>query len=473
MMKHSFGLLLAVFFCIYVSDVCSQTLEEAKAMYLNGEYAKSLPAFEKAIKLSPNNPSYNQWYGNCLLETGKLNEAENYLKFASAKNVKESFFSLGKLYFTQYRFKESEEAYEKYLVFLKKEKKAKEISDIETLRDQSMQAARMLEHCEDVQIIDSVVVSKKDFLKTYEMLNLEAGSISELNNFPVYENQLKDKRYYAKLDNRKKYRLYSQHKLMDKWSDETLLPLSVDSLENVSYPFVLSDGVTVYYASTGQGSIGGYDLFITRYNSGSETYYKPEQLGMPFNSPYNDYMLAIDEYNEIGYFASDRFQPEGKVVVYTFIPNKEKITVKTDDENYLIDRAKITAVKQSWVKGVNYQAKLQQIRFDRQKNAEKVAREFDFVINDDMIYHKSDDFKSSAAKQSFFQYQNLKKQIDSLSDQLERNRKIYKEGNTAKKNSLTQPILSDERKMEDLTIQYSDLAVKIRNTEIKYLKNTK
>ena len=35
---------------------------------------------------------------------------------------------------------------------------------------------------------------------------------------------------------------------------------------------------------------------------------------MPFNSPYNDYMYVIDEYNNLGWFASDRFQPEGKVL---------------------------------------------------------------------------------------------------------------------------------------------------------------
>ncbi len=118
MMKRLSGLLVLILF-----SICgySQTLEDAKTLYLKGEYAKALPAFEKAIKTSPNNSSYNQWYGNTLLETGKIDNAEKYLKFAASKNVKEAFASLGKLYFLQYRFKESEEAYDKYLVFLKKE----------------------------------------------------------------------------------------------------------------------------------------------------------------------------------------------------------------------------------------------------------------------------------------------------------------------------------------------------------------
>ncbi|MFR3186749.1 MAG: hypothetical protein ACLTOV_01045 [Phocaeicola sp.] len=43
-------------------------------------------------------------------------------------------------------------------------------------------------------------------------------------------------------------------------------------------------------------------------------------MGMPFNSPYNDYMYALDDFNNLGWFATDRFQPEGKVCIYVFAP---------------------------------------------------------------------------------------------------------------------------------------------------------
>jgi len=448
-------------------------LEEAKALYLSGEYVKALPAFEKAIKTTPNNPSYNQWYGNSLLETGKYEESEQYLKFAASKNVGEAFRSLGKLYFIQYRFQEAEDAYEKYLAFLKKEKNTEEIPVIENLSIRSREAARMLAHCEDIQIIDSVIVDKKDFLKKYNVLSQEAGTVSEINGSPVFENQLKDKRYDVKLNDKKKYRIYSQYKLMNDWSDEVLLNLPVDSIADNNYPFVLSDGITIYYASTGNGSIGGYDLFVTRYNSSSDTYLKPEQLGMPFNSPYNDYMLAIDEYNDVGYFATDRFQPEGKVAIYTFIPNKEKVTIATENQQSLINRAQITSIKQSQKKGMDYQAKLLKIKADQQKGADKISREFEFIINDNIVYHQLDDFKSHAAKQYFTQYQNLQKQVDTLDNQLEQKRKTYSEGNAAKKYNLTQSILSDEKKLEDLTRECSEMTVKTRNTEITYIENYK
>ena len=406
MMTYFLRLSVLTLFYIYAHCMFSQTLEEAKASYLKGEYAKSL------------------------------------------------------------------EACETYLVSLRKEKQTKDIQTIETLMAKSKEAARMLAYCEDIQIIDSIIVDKQDFLKAYNLLSKESGTILESDNLPVYENQLQDKRYYAKLDNGGKYRLYSQIKLMNKWTDEKLLKLPVDSLANDNYPFVLSDGITIYYASTGQGSIGGYDLFVTRYNFTADTYFKPEQLGMPFNSPYNDYMLAIDEYNGVGYFASDRFQADGKVIIYTFIPNEEKITIESKDESYLRNRAMITSIKQSQKKGVDYTSLLEKIKSDKQKYQEKFSYEFDFVINDNLIYHKSDDFKSHAARQTFTKYQESLKQLALLSDQLEDKRKEYSKGNTAAKNQLSVSILADEKKTEELTIQCNKMAVESRNAEVKYLKNT-
>lgn len=35
-------------------------------------------------------------------------------------------------------------------------------------------------------------------------------------------------------------------------------------------------------------------------------------------------MYVIDEFNNLGWFASDRYQPEGKVCVYVFIPASSK-----------------------------------------------------------------------------------------------------------------------------------------------------
>lgn len=127
-------------------------------------------------------------------------------------------------------------------------------------------------------------------------------------------------------------------------SKGSLLPGSINDSINANYPYVLTDGATIYYAADGENSIGGYDIFVTRYNTNTNTYLTPENVGMPFNSPYNDYMFAIDEFNNLGWFASDRYQPEGKVCIYVFIPNSSKrcITTKLWTRKKLSDLLKFT-----------------------------------------------------------------------------------------------------------------------------------
>ncbi len=68
----------------------------------------------------------------------------------------------------------------------------------------------------------------------------------------------------------------------------------------------LTDGITIYYASDGDKWIGGYDIFRHPLQYEYDTYLMPENVGMPFNWPYNDYMFVIDEFNNLGRLASDR-----------------------------------------------------------------------------------------------------------------------------------------------------------------------
>ncbi|MDR0798596.1 MAG: hypothetical protein LBN18_02400, partial [Dysgonamonadaceae bacterium] len=227
----------------------------------------------------------------------------------------------GDLFYTLYAFDEAIEAYQKQQQVYIKKKQTKEADALNPLIQRAERAARMLTYCEDIQIIDSIIIDKKNFLEAYR-ISRETGFLSWEESEIVYENPLKDKRYFAKPNENGRLRLFNEWKIQGEWIDEKTLPLPYDSLENAAYPFVFQDGVTIYYASDGHGSIGGYDLFMTRYNSNNDTYLAPAQMGMPFNSPANDYLMVVDENLGIGYFASDRFQKEDQVAVYTFIPNE-------------------------------------------------------------------------------------------------------------------------------------------------------
>jgi hypothetical protein len=398
------------------------------------------------------------------------------LEDANKLYADKKYIAAAELYEQLYRFDKSAESYRMQIALLEKDKRNKKaaviIDSLRPLIKKVENLARMVSRCENIQIIDSIVVNKTRFLNAYHLV-AEAGTLEETNGSIIYENQLKDRRFFGKRTDKNLYRLYSQVKIQDEWSEEKPLNIPVDSLANDNYPFVMSDGLTIYYASTGNESIGGYDLFISRYNVNNDTYLAPTPLGMPFNSPYNDYMLAIDELNGVGYFATDRFQPEDTVIIYTFIPNEEPAFVEHTDFAVLADRAKISSIRDTWRPNVNYQALLQQIgnEIDKEKQPAD-TKEFTFVINDKIVYYTLADFDDDGAKQSFLRSQDLQQQIVTLENQLEIQRRNYAEGNASRKQTLKLSILENESHLENLYDIFKKMEIEARNREINKLRMT-
>ncbi|MDR0542501.1 MAG: hypothetical protein LBH19_09880 [Dysgonamonadaceae bacterium] len=418
-------------FCVlffFTWNVQAQSIEEAQKLYAEGKYAEARLLFENIVK-----------------STAK--------KTAAMKP--EAWRSLGHIYYLSYEFEKSAEAY-----------RQAGSADVVPLMERSERAARMLSRCEDIQLIDSVIIDKKSFLDAY-WLSSESGRLENRNGTVVYENPLRDKRYFAAEKAGQGKRLYSEIRLQNEWTDRKEINVPVDSLDDNNYPFALPDGLTVYYASDNPSSIGGYDLFITRYNLNNDTWLAPNQMGMPFNSIANDYMLAIDEENHIGYFATDRFQPEGKVIVYTFIPNEEFTSVEIANERELIRRARITSIRDTWKPNANYRAQLEKIRQSIRNEQIRPAHDFVFIIDDHTIYYTIRDFRTDAAKQAFLKSQETKVSIEQMEKELDALRLEYSKSDTRKKQNMSADILSKETRLENLYAHYKLLEKNARNFEIR------
>lgn len=192
-----------LFYTIGITLLCcglqAQSLDQAKKLYNDGKYAEAKPAFEKLVKQAPNNSSYNHWYGVCCFETGDLTGAEKHLKVAVKRKVQEAYRYLAEVYYQTYRFDESAEMLEDYIALLAKKKQDTQVFDKKL--DLAENAHRMMEKTEDVQIIDSIVVDKEDFLAAYT-LSEESGTLLSFKEFfqtnepvasTVYMNQKGDK----------------------------------------------------------------------------------------------------------------------------------------------------------------------------------------------------------------------------------------------------------------------------------------
>ena len=398
--------------------------------------------------------------------------AQSFFEEVKKMEAERKFEAAGMLYHDHYMFSEAIDAFEKRIEFINKQRKpdAEALALADSLLKRSKQVARMISRCEDIQIVDSLILDKESFLKAY-FIGEQAGTLIPSSGSIVYENQLKDRRFLAKKDSMDLFKLYSQNKIGNEWTDENPMSIPSEGEGNDNYPYVMPDGMTTYYASTRNGSIGGYDLFITRYNLNSDTYLTPNQMGMPFNSLYNDYLLVIDEENEVGYFASDRFQPEDKVIVYAFIPNEEYISLPdTISDQERINRAQIRSIKNTWKSGMDYSAYLTTITEDIAKQKQKKQRDFTFVINDNILYYTLDDFESDAAKKLFLKYQDIQNEYDRLSVDLEEKREQYATATSVLKKSMQSSVLSSEERLDDLNSMLNTAAKEVRNAEIKYLR---
>ena len=453
----------------------TQSLDQARKLYGEGRYAEAMPAFEKLVRQSPNNSSYNLWYGVCCYETNDLTTAEIYLQAARKRKAVDASRYLAQICRTQYRFGEASALWEEYIEQMSK--KQEDTADAEIQLEQTLKLQRMMEKTEDVRILDSIVVDRNELLSTY-FLSEDCGRIERFDtHFPtsspststVYVNPKGDLAYYARPSEDGRQTLYTHFRLQNAWTDEK--PVFPDDPADNSYPFVLGDGRTLYFASKDNGSIGGYDLFVTRYNLAGNTYLTPEQMGMPFNSPANDYLMVIDEIKGVGWFVSDRNQPEGKVCVYLFLPDESRKRLDpAGDEERLRQRAMLASIRDTRTDAQDFTALIQAARTGAEPTATKQKKDFEFIVNDRATYFVWSDFRNAEAKSFYEKAAGLKKQAASVAGKLAEARELYASDPSARER-LRASILQSEQELETLDRQAEEWEKKARNRENVQLKN--
>lgn len=447
----------------------AQTLTQAKNFFEQGEFEKAKPVFERLVKRSPSNASYNFWYGACCYETGESEKAYTYLSKSAKRRYIDAYLYLGKWCYDAYRFDEAEENLNEYIDLRSRKKGSTE--DGERMLEKVRRGQRMIRGVEKVAVIDSFVVDKQDFLKAYK-LSADAGDIQITENGVQFTNEMGDKQLQSVRNAEGQASLYSSMKMIDQWSKPEAVT-SINELGNADYPFVAGDGITMYYASDNEESMGGYDIFVTRYDSDDNSYLRPDNLGMPFNSPANDYMYVIDDLNNLGWFVSDRRQPEGKVCVYVFVPNasKQVYDYENGDPEQIaalarLDRISDTCTDEDKVRTARQQ--LAALVYSKDENTRKA--DFTFIVDDSATYHSLRDFRSAEARKQFQMLQQKEKDLESLIGQLDKKREAYAQAAESNRANMAPGMLDMEKRVEQLRQDIEELTNTVRNTEIRQLR---
>ena len=339
----------------------------------------------------------------------------------------------------------------------------------------------MREMTQQILIIDSIVADKDQVLAQIH-LSEDAGQLMTSKTFTgkavsgqAFVNEMGNKAYLSLPDDSLKQQLYTCDLLGGEWSQPEALQGLNDGLIETSYPYMLADGQTLYFAGQGEESIGGYDIFFTRYDAHSGRFLKPENLGMPFNSEANDYLYVIDEYRQLGYFVTDRRQPEGKVCIYIFVPAESRQTYDAGvySEQQIRDFAAITRIADTWTDKKAREAAMARLKAvnsaqKRVKTTEPDAQQR-LVITDALTYSTASDFKSKEAASLYQQLVQVRQKLSQLESQTEQLRTLYHQAGKAERKSLQTEIMEAEGELKALYATEKRLEKQTRQAEIKVI----
>ena len=355
---------------------------------------------------------------------------------------------------------------QKKKVVKKKETKAKVVATDKKV-DNSL-FATMLPNTDKLLVIDSAVVDKDSFLKHLDLQN-ENGYVGIENDNAWFINALKNKKIYASGDSLSGRKLILAYYVNSRWEDRRPISELNTLFSDINFPFLMPDATTLFFSAKGHNSIGGFDIYTTRLDVDNGGFYIPDNYGLPYNSTANDYFLAIDERNNLGWLVSDRYQPEDKVCIYIFVPNKNRVKLAQEgfDNNTIKKLAQLNSIQDTWNFGNKQEAMSNLERIRNQRNIGNKGRESVlFIVNDKIKYTSLSQFKSNKSKQLFAQLEDNKQLVAKQKTELENLRIQYEQANKAKQSSLKQDILFIEKQLMKYQLEQKELEQNIRKLEL-------
>ena len=366
----------------------------------------------------------------------------------------------------EYRFAEAAELLEKYDEALPRRGKAP-VSDeeLQTLTDRIERGRLMMDRVEKIVVIDSLAVPRAEFFAAYR-LDPAAGTLLPASALPdelecvdgtsVFVPESGQMMMWAAPDSTGRSVIAELSLLADGSYEPVVthpeLNIGVDDdsiAVNAMYPFMMADGLTLYYAMDNpELSIGGYDIFFTRRDG--DTFMQPQNMGMPYNSPANDYLLAIDEATGTGWWATDRNSPDSdSLTIYRFIPNELRVNYRPDETPDLPSLARLDSYKATQPAGADYTELLA-----KPLNTAKADNGHDFriAVPGRGVISSLDDIRSSQGRRAVKEWLSARDQLAKSQMRLARLRADYRSG----KQSVSTEILDLERRLPQLRKAVAD-----------------
>lgn len=90
------------------------------------------------------------------------------------------------------------------------------------------------------------------------------------------------------------------------WAMPQNLGPNINTKFKEEFPRLSMDGKTLYFASEGHSSMGGFDIFKSVWEEETNTWSKPRNLGYPINTAEDEMMISLIEGERVGYMSAMR-----------------------------------------------------------------------------------------------------------------------------------------------------------------------
>ncbi len=125
------------------------------------------------------------------------------------------------------------------------------------------------------------------------------------------------------------------------WSEPQIIESCASSGDEV-LPMLSASGKELYFSSDALAGMGGYDLYVSRWNERRKTWDAPENLGFPYSSTGDDFLFSNTPDGEFTVLASNRRCAPDSMTIYVLRFENSPISRPVSDP---AEAAQIAALK--------------------------------------------------------------------------------------------------------------------------------
>jgi hypothetical protein len=306
-------------------------IKHANENFKDGSFIQALPLFSQLVSLHPRNTDYNFKFGTCILYSGVDKEtAIRHLEFSTNKSVGDAraYYYLGLAKHLNYDFREAKIAYSSFLD--KADEKTRDKFNAQRQIEMCSNGEGLLSSITDLVVLEKKQVSENDFFRYYDLNGIGGKIIAKPEALITKNDKKKGLKGVVHFDNSSDYIFYSSYgnngDQLDLYRVKPLADAKFSTPEKLAgevttpfaedFAFMHSDGETLYFASEGHTSMGGFDVFRARYDINSDRYIQVKNLDFAVNTPDDDLFYLVDSTKTMAYFASGRSSALNNLHIY-------------------------------------------------------------------------------------------------------------------------------------------------------------